>query len=105
MFLRKEAKEVFGVEISGSGKLDAMIEKWYKITAGEPYWLDKDDDIKSINFAQYINDVTSGLVTLDIGVSLPDTPRGQYLQKVADYLLQKIDEKVSDALGNAGVSN
>lgn len=103
MFLRKEAKEVFGVEISGSGKLDAMIEKWYKITAGEPYWLDKDDDIKSINFAQYINDVTSGLVTLDIGVSLPDTPRGQYLQKVADYLLQKIDEKVSDALGNAGI--
>ena len=103
MFLRKEVKEVFGVEISGSGKLDAMIEKWYKITAGEPYWLDKDDDIKSINFAQYINDVTSGLVTLDIGISLPETPRGLYLQNVADYLLQKIDEKVSDALGNAGI--
>ena len=103
MFLKKEAKEVFGVDVSCSGKMDAMIEKWYRITSGEPYWLDKEDDIKSISFAQYINDVTSGLVTLDIGVSLPDTPRGQYLQGIADYLMQKIDERVSDALGNAGV--
>lgn len=103
MFLRKEAKEVFGVDVSGSGKMDAFIEKWYKITSGTPYWMDKEDDIKSINFAQYINDVTSGLVILDIGVTLPDTTRGQILQEVANYLLQKIDEKVSDALGNAGI--
>lgn len=103
MFLRKEAKEVFGVDVGGSGKMDALIEKWYKITSGTPYWMDKEDDIKSINFAQYINDVTSGLVILDIGVTLPDTTRGQILQEVANYLLQKIDEKVSDALGNAGI--
>ena len=103
MFLRKEAKEVFGIDISDSGRMDALINEWYNITSGKPYWMDKDDDIKTINFAQYINDVTSGLVTLDIGVSLPDSARGKYLQEIANYLMQKIDEKVSDALGNAGI--
>lgn len=103
MFLRKEAKEVFGIEISDSGRMDALINEWYNITSGNPYWLDKDDDIKTINFAQYSNDVTSGLVTLDIGVSLPDSARGKYLKEIADYLMQKIDEKVSHALGNAGI--
>ena len=103
MFLRKEAKDVFGIDISDSGRMDALINEWYNITSGKPYWMDKDDDIKTINFAQYINDVTSGLVTLDIGVSLPDSARGKYLQEIANYLMQKIDEKVSDALGNAGI--
>ncbi len=103
MFLRKEAKEVFGIEVNNSSKMDSMISLWYNITAGDPYWVDKEDDIKTINFAQYINNVTSGLVTLDIGINLPDSQRGRYLQQISDYLMQKIDEKVSDALGNAGI--
>lgn len=103
MFLRKEVKDVFGLDISAASKMDALINQWYNITSGNPPWLDAEDDIESINFAQFIDDVTSGLVTLDIGVNLPDSARGKHLQKVADYLLEKIDEKVSDALGNAGI--
>ena len=103
VFLRKEAKEVFDIELPGAGKIDGFIQKWYDITGGNPPWLDVEDDITTINFAQFIDDVTSGLVTLDIGISLPDTPRGRYLQKIADYALQKMDERVSDALGNAGI--
>lgn len=103
MFLRKEAKDVFNIDINATSKMDLLINKWYKITDGNPPWLDAEDDIESINFAQFIDDVTSGLVTLDIGLSLPDSTRGKYLQKVADYLMEKIDEKVSDALGNAGI--
>lgn len=103
MFLRREAKDVFGIDISSNSKMDSLINQWYNITGGNPPWIDVEDDIESINFAQFIDDVTSGLVTLDIGVSLPDSARGKHLQKVADYLMEKIDEKVSDALGNAGI--
>lgn len=103
MFLRKEAKDVFGIDLSANSKMDALINQWYNITSGNPPWIDADDDIESINFAQYIDDVTSGLVTLDIEVNLPDSARGKELQKVADYLMEKIDEKVSDALGSAGI--
>ena len=103
MFLKKEAKDVFGIEINSNGKMESLINQWYNITGGNPYWLDKDDDIETINFAQLIDDITSGLVTLDIGISLPDTARGKYLQKIADYVMEKIDERVSDALGNAGI--
>lgn len=103
MFLRREAKDVFGIDISTSSKMDSLINQWYNITGGNPPWLDAEDDIESINFAQFIDDVTSGLVTLDIGINLPDSARGKHLQKVADYLMEKIDEKVSDALGNAGI--
>lgn len=103
MFLRKEADDIFGIDIPDNSRMERLIEKWYDITAGKPYWLDKEDDIRTINFAQQIDDVTSGLVTLDIGISMPDSPRGKYLQGIADYVLQKIDEKVSNALGNAGI--
>lgn len=102
MFLRKEAKDIFGIELPEE-RGDAFISEWYNITAGNPPWLDPDDDVKSINFAQFVCDVTSGLVVLDIGISLPDTPRGQYLQKIANYTISILDNKVSDALGNAGI--
>ena len=103
MFLRKEAREVFGIDIGGALEMDSLIQRFYDITSGNPNWIDKDDDVKTINFAQYIDDVTSGLVVLDIGVSMPDGTRGEYLQEIVDYIMQKIDEKVSDALGNAGI--
>ena len=103
MFLRRDIKEVFDITVPDTGLMDAHIQTWYNITGGNPPWVDPDDDVKSVNFAQFIDDVTSGLVTLDIGVSLPDTPRGDHLNKLINYVLQKMDNKVSDALGNAGI--
>lgn len=99
----REAESVFGVDLDTSSAMDAWIDRFYRITEGRPDWLDPEDDIISMNFAEFINQVTSGLVTLDIDVRLPDTPRGRYLQEVADYALKSIDETVSAALGNVGV--
>lgn len=103
MFLRKDAYDIFNITIPESWKIDSLIPQWYNITSGNPPWANREDDIESINFAQYIDDVTSGLVTLDVGIEMPDSPRGKYLQKITDYVLQKLDEKVSSALGNAGI--
>lgn len=103
MLLGREAKDIFGIEIPDYGCMESNITRWYNITSGNPPWMDEEDDIRTINFAQYVDDVTSGLVTLDLGIELPDTPRGKYLQGIANYLLKKLDGKVSDALGNAGI--
>lgn len=102
MFLRSDAEKVFGIDVPDT-KMEAYIQRWYDITSGNPYWKDEEDDIRSINFAQYIDDVTSGLVVLDIGVSFPDSERGKYIKNMCDYVMQKMDERVSDALGNAGI--
>lgn len=100
---KKEIKEAFGADILLSSTMENWIAKFYKITSGDPYWNDAEDDIESINFAGYIDDVTAGLVTLDAKIKMPDTPRGKLLQKSADYVLQVLNDKVSEALGNAGL--
>lgn len=100
---KKEIKEKFGADILLSSTMENWIAKFYNITSGNPDWNDAEDDIKSINFAGFIDDVTAGLVTLDAKIKMPDTPRGKLLQESADYVLQVLNDKVSEALGNAGI--
>lgn len=100
---KKEIEERFNSDILLSSEMENYIDKFYRITSGHPDWEDVEDDIESINFAGFINDVTAGLVTLDAKIKLPDTPRGKLLQESADYVLQVLHDKVSEALGNAGL--
>ncbi len=100
---RKEIEERFQADIQLSSVMESAINKYYNITAGKSPWLDPDDDIESINFAGYINDVTAGLVTLDLGIDISGGERAEYLQKQADYVLAVITDKVSEALGNCGI--
>lgn len=100
---RKEIEEKFDVNLMLSPEMETWIDRFYNITSGNPPWADKEDDIESINFAGYIDDVTASLVTLDGTIKMPDTPRGEYLQKQADYILQVLQDKVSEAMGNAGI--
>lgn len=100
---RKEIEERFQADVQLSSVMEAAIEKFYCITAGRPPWMDPDDDIESINFAGYIDDVTAGLVTLDLGIDISGSERADYLQKQADYVLAIIHDKVSEGLGNCGL--
>lgn len=100
---RKEIEERFQADIQLSSVMESAINKYYNITSGKPPWLDPEDDIESINFAGYINDVTAGLVTLDLGIDISGGERAEYLQKQADYVLSVITDKVSEALGNCGM--
>lgn len=100
---RKEIEERFQADVQLSSVMEAAIAKFYNITAGHPPWEDKDDDIDSINFAGYIDDVTAGLVTLDLGIDISGSERADYLQKQADYILAVIHDKVSEGLGNCGL--
>lgn len=100
---KKEIEEWFNADILLSSEMEHYIDKFNRITSGHPDWEDVEDDIESINFAGYIDDVTAGLVTLDAKIKMPDTPRGKLLQESADYVLQVLNDKVSEALGNAGL--
>ena len=100
---KKEIKERFNTDILLSDTMEKWINIFYNITSGNPPWSDPEDDVETINWAGQIDDITAGLVTLDIGIEMPDTPRGKYLQKQADYVLQIIHDKVSEGLGNCGM--
>lgn len=100
---KREIKERFNADILLSDTMEAWIEKFYNITGNIPPWLDPDDDIETINYAATIDDITAKWVTLNISITMPDTPRGKYLQKQADYILQKVQDKTSEALGNCGL--
>lgn len=100
---RKEIEERFQADIQLSSVMETAINNYYNITSGKPPWIDAEDDIESINFAGYINDVTAGLVTLDLGIDISGSERAEYLQKQADYVLSIITDKVSEALGNCGI--
>ena len=100
---KKEIEERFQADVQLSSVMEAAIDKFYNITAGRPPWIDSEDDIESINFAGYIDDVTAGLVTLDLGIDISGSERADYLQQQADYVLKVIHDKVSEAVGNCGI--
>ena len=100
---RNDIEKTFGTAVQVSDIMDAWIVKFSKITQGSPWWADEEDDIESINFAKYIDDVTAGLVTLDLGIAVSGGERADWLQKQADYVLKVITDKVSEGLGNVGI--
>ena len=87
---KKEIEERFNADILLSSEMEHYIDKFYRITSGHPDWEDVEDDIESINFAGYIDDVTAGLVTLDAKIKMPDTPRGKLLQESADCFMSSV---------------
>lgn len=103
VLFRKEIKEAFDIDVRLSDKMEQAIAEWYDITSGNPKWLDPDDDIKTINGAAFVSEVTANLVTLDIGVKLSGGARAEWLQKQAKYILRALTDKVAVALGNGGV--
>ena len=100
---RKEIEERFQADVQLSSVMETAIDRFYDITAGRPPWRDPEDDIDSINFAGLIADQVANLVTLDLGIDISGSERADYLQKQADYVLQVIQDKVSEALGNCGL--
>ena len=100
---RKEIEERFQADVQLSPVMEKAINEYYNITAGFPKWLDPEDDVESINFAGFIDNVTAGLVTLDLGIDISGSERADYLQKQADYVLAVINDKVSEAMGNCGL--
>lgn len=84
MLFGNKAKEVFSVESVTSGVMDKILTECANIYKGKPYWLDKEDDIKTINFAKTICSETARLTTLAISIKVDGSARAKYLQEEID---------------------
>ncbi len=84
MLFGNKAKEVFSVESVTSGVMDKVLTECANIYKGKPYWLDKEDDIKTINFAKTICSETARLTTLAISIKVDGSARAKWLQENID---------------------
>ena len=104
MFLSTEAGKAFGVELVQSSKMDNALTVWDNVSTGKPPWLNREDDITTINMAKFISDFRTKLIVLDIGIAISgDGPRAEALQQVSDRLIDKLAEHVSDAVRLGGM--
>lgn len=99
---KREIRDAFNIDVRISPIMSDAIERYYDITAGNPPWLDPEDDVKSINFAEYVSEVAAGMTVLDIGIKTSGGARADWMQKQADYIIKALPDKVAVGLGNTG---
>ena len=59
---------------------------WREMINGTPPWIDKEDDIKTIRFCNFVGKRAANLTTLDIGVKLEGSARAETYNPVLDKL-------------------
>lgn len=87
----------FGVKLIMSDKMNTAIKSWDDISTGFPPWLNADDDIETVNMAKHIADTRAKLAALDIGIAVSGSARADYLQEIADQLIDKLPDKLAEA--------
>lgn len=87
----------FGVNLISSSGMNDALKKWDRISRGVPPWKDADDQIETVNMAKHISDTRAKLTTLDIGIAISGSKRADFLQKIADDLLERLPDKLADA--------
>ena len=87
----------FGVELLTSSAMQSALERWDDISTGRPPWLDGGDGIETINMAKHISDTRAKLTALDIGIALSGSARADFLQGIADSLLERLPDKLCEA--------
>lgn len=86
MIFKNKAKEDFSIEPIISSNMDRMIEKCFDIYQGNPFWLDGDDHIKTINFAKAICSETARLAMLGTSIDITGSARADWLQAQVDKI-------------------
>lgn len=84
MLFRSKVKEEFQIESIVSLEMERMIEKCTNIYKGNPYWVDEEEHIKTINFAKAVCSEVARLATLAIGIQIDGSARAEWLQSQID---------------------
>lgn len=98
-----DVEKVFGVKLISSPGMSNAIENWERIASGNPPWLNPSDYIETINMAKHISDTRAKLTALDIGISISGSDRADFLQGIADDLLERLPDKLAEADGLGGM--
>lgn len=92
-----DIERAFGVKLIRSDKMSVAINRWRRISEGKPYWLDPDDDIETVNMAKHISDWRAKLTTLDLGIALSGSSRADFMQPIANKLIERLAVKLPKA--------
>lgn len=103
MFRKNDAARAFETDIILSDAMNAAITAWYNIIAGRPYWLNKDDDIETINFAKFIASDTAKKICLDIDINTDGSARADYIMEIIKPFRKVLRDKVEDACCVGGI--
>lgn len=86
MNLSNRAKDVFDVHVLDTSEVDAFIRRCAAAYQGKPEWLDDQNHIKTVNFANTICTEAARLATLEIGIKADGSARAEWLQKQLDNM-------------------
>lgn len=90
MIFKRQAEEDFNVESVVSPEMESKIAECANIYRGTPYWVNADDNVKTINFAKAICSETARLTTLAIGIQIDGSERAAWLQEQIDKIYFQI---------------
>lgn len=90
MIFKRQAEEDFNVESVVSTEMESKIAECANIYRGTPYWVNADDNVKTINFAKAICSETARLATLAIGIQIDGSARATWLQEQIDKIYFQI---------------
>lgn len=90
MIFKRQAEEDFNIESVVSPEMESKITECANIYRGTPYWVNADDNVKTINFAKAICSETARLATLAIGIQIDGSARAAWLQEQIDKIYFQI---------------
>ena len=94
MLLKSRAKDEFNIEPIGSTQMRNWVSECANAYKGNPFWLDPDDHIDTINFAKTLCSETARLTMLGTKVTVDGSARAQWLQEQVDAIYSKLREWV-----------
>lgn len=92
-----DVEKAFGVDLLTSADMESAIRKWDDISTGNPPWKNIADGVDTVNMAKHIADTRAKLVALDIGIAISGSARADFLQSIANDLLKRLPDKLSEA--------
>lgn len=92
--LHGKIQDEFDVKPLSSPQMESLVKTCGRVYAGTPDWVDEDDGIKTVNFAQSICSETARLTTLGIKIKLDGSARAEWLQEQIDANFYRLREWV-----------
>lgn len=83
-------KDEFDISPVSSGTLSEFISNCVEIYKGNPYWLNVDDHIKTVNFAKTICSETAQLTMLDTEITITGSARADWLQEQINAIMPRL---------------
>ena len=88
--LNRRAKELFGVKPVDTEVLTQYLDRCALAYQGTPDWLNDDDDVVTINFAQTVCAEVARLATMNAEITVTGSPRADWIQGQVNNILEAL---------------